>query len=156
MLTLVYKYDTPKDLKERKEHEKLNELMSKIYHPHLVQRMIDDIVVEEEDKSEDHTASFGAVLCNPKYKWATFTGIILASLSQLSGVYAIIFYSSSIYYVLPYVDANTATVFTGLVNFVACLFSFFILKRWGRKSILRVLCFILAGLLIALAIGYRF
>ena len=155
-MIFVYHYDTPKDLKERKEHEKLNELMGKIYHTHLVQRMIDEIVIEEEDKTEDHTPSFGAVLCNPKYKWATFTGIILSCFMQLSGVYAIIFYSSSIYYVLPYVDANTATVFTGFVNFIACAFSFFILKRWGRKSILSVLTFVLAGLLILLAIAYRF
>jgi len=130
--------------------------MSKIYHKALVLRMIDEIVIEEEDKTEDHTPSFGAVLCNNKFKHATFTGIILSCFTQLTGVYAILFYSSSIYYVLPYIDATTATVFTGLVNFVACIFSFFILKRWGRRSILRVGSFILGGLLITTAIGYRF
>jgi len=75
-------------------------------------------------------------------------------LNQLSGINSVIFYSNDIFYVIPYIDATTATVFVGIVNFVAVALSCFILARWGRRAILKVLCFIIAALLFGLGGAY--
>jgi len=75
-------------------------------------------------------------------------------LNQLSGFNSVIFYSNDIFYVIPYIDATTATVFVGLVNFTAVALSCFILARWGRRAILKVLTFIIAAILFGLAGAY--
>ena len=43
LLVTVFRYDTPVFLKLKGEHIKLNEIMSKIYHPYVVQERIAEL-----------------------------------------------------------------------------------------------------------------
>jgi hypothetical protein len=46
-LTCVFRYDTPVFLKLKNDTRGLNELMSKIYHPYVVQERIAELEGEE-------------------------------------------------------------------------------------------------------------
>ena len=78
----AFKYDTPFVLKQKQETVKLRELMSKIYHPYIVQERLDELNKgdEEEVDSAAEDIGYGAVCCDPRYSKATFVGCTLAVL----------------------------------------------------------------------------
>jgi hypothetical protein len=65
LLFIVFPYDTPPVMKSRGEYQKLNNLMSKIYKPNVVQDKIDEIQGGDDDDESKFNASYGDVFCSP-------------------------------------------------------------------------------------------
>eukprot|EP01080_Neovahlkampfia_damariscottae_P001664 gene1664-434_t len=67
-----------------------------------------------------------------------FVGITLHVTQQLSGVNAVIFYSTSIFQNAGVQNASIATAIIGLINVIATIFSVFLIEKLGRKILLLV------------------
>jgi len=78
LLVCLFSYETPKVLKQKGNHAKLNEMMGRIYESSKVPEKIAAIVVEESKGNEDTGPTYSKTLCSPRYKTATFIGIALS------------------------------------------------------------------------------
>lgn len=120
LITFVFPYDTPKQLKQTGQTEKLREVMSKIYSRDEVEKKIDEILIE--NTTEVASPSYKETFLSPKYQMATFVGCMLSVFQQLSGINAIMFYSTEIFKRTGY-NARLATGFVGFVNMITTLIS---------------------------------
>jgi len=93
MLT-VFKYDTPKFLKMKQKYTELDIFMNKIYSRGVRER-VDGIAVEVG--SGNNQPTYKQTCCHPRYMYATIIGCVLSGLQQLSGINAVMFYSSTIF-----------------------------------------------------------
>lgn len=91
MLLTVFNYETPKFLKANNQHAQLNQLMGKIYESDRIAERVNAIVIETGKAA---SPSFAETLCHPRYRFATILGCSLSVLQQLSGINAVMFYSS--------------------------------------------------------------
>lgn len=129
MLLTVFNYDTPKFLKQNGNNAALNELMGRIYEADRIRDRIDAITV---DSGKTSTApGYKETLCHPKYKYATLLGCLLSVLQQLSGINAVMFYSSKIF---QKVNINDK-LGSGLVGFINMISTFGALFLLGSKLI---------------------
>ena len=151
LLLTVFRYDTPKALKQKKEMARLNELMGKIYDVAKVRERVEAIIVDDNAKSS--SPSYSETLCSPKYKKATVIGILISFFQQISGINAIMFYSTRIFSKTG-TPATLATSLVGVVNMVSTLASTLLLSKFGRRSLLWTFSFVMAAILICLGIVY--
>ncbi len=147
MLT-VFKYDTPVALKQRGDIDKLTTVLSKIYAREQVSMRMDEIVVSNSGHTDpDGNAQLKIVqptyketFCDPTIRRAAWMGCFLASFQQLTGINAFMFYSSTIFSSgdgsTGGIPANQSTALIGAVNCGAVVVAVFLLKHFGRKSIL--------------------
>lgn len=142
MLILVFPYDTPVVLKEKKMDATLLELMTNIYEYQLAAKdRIAQIYVDEdieegaEQEENDRDPSCGAVCCDKKYRRATFVGCSLSVFQQLTGINAIMFYSNIIFKGLS-MKVVVVTALVGIVNFLATLGGLGLLFCFGRKLLM--------------------
>ena len=77
MLT-IFKYDSPRFIKQRGQERKLREFLYHIYTPQEIQNVIDDLDVSEFEDVGQNEAGYGQVCCNSQYSQATFVGIMLS------------------------------------------------------------------------------
>jgi len=148
----VFNYDTPKFLKQQNNHGKLNELMGKIYDAERVSERINAITIETGKAS---SPGYKETLISPKYYWATFLGCTLSVLQQLSGINAVMFYSSEIFNTIN-VNARLGSGLVGFINMASTFGAIFLLGKFGRKALLWSFSFMMGADLIALGISYFF
>lgn len=151
VLVFVYPFDTPPMLYKKGHQEKLEKLMKKIYKPGFADQRIEMVKEEVEnrgnDGGEEATLSWNEVFCGVRYSRATFVGIVLAMLQQLTGINVIIFYSNTIFAHGTDLPAETITFLVGAVNFVSTLGGMFLLTKFGRRSITLVCTTLMAVVL---------
>ena len=129
--------------------------MLRIYSPdpEQIPQRIDAIVIAHADQGGAPT--FKQTLCDPRYAYATFVGCALSILQQLSGINAVMFYSSTIMGKVGF-RPNLGTVIVGLVNMVSTFPTVWLLDRVGRKTLMWTLSFVQAVLLMGLGIAYMY
>lgn len=113
LLLLVFRYETPKFLKQTNRYAELNELMGKIYEVDRISQRIDAIVVSSGSKAKG--VSYRDTFCNPKYRYATLVGCVLAIFKRLTGINAVLFYSSQIFNDIGW-SSRGGTALVGFVN----------------------------------------
>jgi hypothetical protein len=114
LLLTAFNYETPKFLKQNKQNAQLNELMGKIYESNRVLERIDAIAVESGNGSSAASPGYKETLCHPRYQFATLLGCSLSILQQLSGINAVMFYSSEIFKQINF----SPRIGSGLVGFI--------------------------------------
>lgn len=82
LMVTIFKYDTPQVMKQNNDYVSLREFMSKIYHPLVVQKKIDELGNNQHDTSavsEDiKDIGYGEACCSPQYSRASWVGCTLA------------------------------------------------------------------------------
>lgn len=84
LMVTVFRFDTPKFMKEKGQTTKLRETLMKIYDERAIQEVIDDIQVANDisgildDAEEVDGNSYKDVCCNPIFSQATWLGCALA------------------------------------------------------------------------------
>lgn len=79
MLLFVFKYDTPKALKQKKEFVKLRELMRKIYNEEAtIDSRIQSIIVADPTK-KNSSVGYKQTFCFKKYRFAAFVAVLVSS-----------------------------------------------------------------------------
>jgi len=87
--------------------------------------------------------------------WATIIGCVLSGLQQLSGINAVMFYSSTIFASSGF-DPRIATALVGIVNVVSTFAATFLLTFFGRKTLLWTMSFAMCADLVGLGIAFSF
>lgn len=140
LLTTVFSYETPKYLVVNGHEEEARASLSKIY---VGDYATEQLIWLKREREEDHrsgTMSYKE-LFTKKYRMRFFIGCFVSLSQQMTGINALIFYSTTIFKDSSKGDTNLAVLFTTLfavLNLVATLFSGQVLKRFGRKPILVV------------------
>ncbi len=135
LLLFVFPYDTPVALKTNKNFDLLTQVMSKIYKKNQVAARIEEIAEEQKETKENQGPSYSETFCNPKIRRAAWIGCSVSVFQQLTGINAIIFYSSSIFSDVG-LNPNVVNALLGGVNLVAATSSSGILAYAGRKTML--------------------
>ena len=129
--------------------------MRRIYSPDpdQISNRADAIMTSDGSSGKGGAPTFKQTLCDPRFAYATFVGCSLSILQQLSGINAVMFYSSTIMSKVGF-RPNLGTVIVGLVNMVSTFPTVWLLDRFGRKSLMWTLSFVQAALLVGLGIAY--
>lgn len=111
--------------------------MKKIYKPDFVIARTNQLKAfdELEDSGQKKELTYADVLCNPEYRKASFVGMVLSMLQQLTGINTIIFYSNTIFAAGTSIPPQTTTFMIGVVNFFATVGGMILLGFFGRRSI---------------------
>jgi len=108
--------------------------MSKIYKRSQVAARIEEVTVEQ-NQNANQGPSYKETFCDPRIRRAAWIGCSISVFQQLTGINAIIFYSSTIFNNVG-LSANVVNALLGTVNLVAACSSSFILSYAGRKIML--------------------
>lgn len=104
----------------------------------------DDYVEEvEEDAEEEENPTWTEVMCDVRYRRATWIASLMAILQQFSGVNAITFYSGAIFTDAK-LNPNVGAAACNTVSWFAVLGAALLLNRVGRKTLLVVFFFVLS------------
>jgi Sugar (and other) transporter len=114
-------------MKQNGHHAKLNQLMGKIYESDRIKERLDLITVDTGSKSS--SPGYKETIMSPKYRYATLLGCLLSCLQQLSGINAVMFYSSKIFVKIGIQDK----LGSGLVGFINMISTFGALFLLGSK-----------------------
>lgn len=134
------KDDTPLFYLRKKNYEKYQKVLGKIFDSKYIPS-IEEIQTRENDSINTRfieTMTYKDLICNKTYFKMLRIGVILASLQQLSGVNAIIFYSFSIYRVigLSIIESKIFTFMIGITLILSSLATICLLRYYGRKRLL--------------------
>lgn len=88
--------------------------------------------------------------------YATIVGCTLGGLQQLSGINAVMFYSTEIFTNSPGFNARLGTALVGLVNMISSLCSSLLLAYLGRRVLLWTISFTMTVVLVILGISYMY
>lgn len=133
VMTFVFPFDTPVFLRKIDDYEKLEELMKRIYGDNDVATdRIDDIPVDDGNQAR---LSCSAVLCDKRYRRATFMGCILTFGMQLTGINAIWFYGNTIFSGLD-MQANVVVAIMGGTYLLGTMMCLVMLFKFGRKTLM--------------------
>lgn len=101
LMIFVFKYDTPEVYKQNADYERLTELLSKIYIQEHIPYRMDEITVANDDVIDNKKKTMYDSFFDPQIRRAAWIGCAISCFQQLSGINAIIFYSSAIFDGLP-------------------------------------------------------
>ena len=116
--------------------------MNKIYKPEFVSERIDAIDVREivglEYVFKIHTPTMTETFCEPAIRRASWIGCTVSVIQQMTGINAIIFYSTFIFTDDEdvYMSGNVATVIVMGVNMVTAIIAFPLLNYFGRRTLM--------------------
>lgn len=161
LLLTVFNYETPKFLKQNQQNAKLNELMGKLYESDRISERINAIAIEG---GKTQAPGYKETLCHPRYSYATLLGCSLSVLQQLSGINAVMFYSSTIFTTMG-VSPRLGSGLVGFINMASTFGAIFLLKskafftilrliEFGRRTLLWTMSFLMAADLLALGISF--
>ncbi|XP_050303651.1 facilitated trehalose transporter Tret1-like isoform X2 [Anthonomus grandis grandis] len=108
---------------------------------------------EQLDRSEQETVSFFQALQTKAAKKALFICFSLMIIQQLSGVNAVIFFTSTIFASTGgSIDPNYATIGIGVVQVTATFIASLVIDKFGRKILLigSAICMALSGCLLGI------
>lgn len=151
-LQFCFNYETPVQLKENSEWDKLTSVMRKLYRPEAVQSRV--LGLKVTDASEDEGGpSMWESFTDPAYRAATILGCMLMVLQQLSGINVLIFYSSTIFATIGKSGAVGAAI-TNTANLMGAIGGMSMLAYFGRKTILCTWSFFMAASMILMGNAY--
>ena len=81
--------------------------------------------------------SYGTLICDPRYRYATLLGCSLSIFQQLTGINVIMFYSNLVFKGLT-ITNTMITAVVGIVNFVGSIFGLLFLAFAGRKTLMAI------------------
>jgi MFS family permease len=147
MMMTVFRYETPTTLKQRADYDRLTELLSKMYIKEHLQMRIDEIVVQnsghtnEDGNAElklDRGPSYSQTMCDPNIRMAAWVSCGLSIFQQLSGINAIMFYSSTLFgsSTSGGLTGNQQTAIINTVNMVSVLGGAVMMNRYGRRGMM--------------------
>lgn len=135
-MILIFKYETPIVLKETNKEDSLVELLKKMYIQEHVEMRLQEVTEAAggENSGPVVQTTYSETFCDPNLRGAAFVGCTLAMLQQLTGINAIIFYSSEIFASIPGnpIPVNSQTALVMAVNCVAVLGASAMLSIAGR------------------------
>jgi len=150
LLTTVFNLDTPKYLIMNDKPKEARKILEKIYGSQADEQQ--SLLQKEKDSQDGQSKVTVKDLFSPRYKKRFIAGAGLSMLQQLSGINAIIFFSTAIFENQANGNENLPTIYTaivGIVNVLSALAAGPIVTKAGRKAILStgtILCGItLAG-----------
>ena len=97
--------------------------MGKLYDSERIEERIRAIVIETGKAA---SPSYKETLCSPKYQYATILGCSLSILQQLSGINAVMFYSSAIFTEMG-VSPRLGSGLVGFINMASTFGAIFLL-----------------------------
>ncbi|KCZ81927.1 hypothetical protein H312_00688 [Anncaliia algerae PRA339] len=109
-------------------------------------------VDKSEEVSGSETKSLFSLISCPNARRSLFVAIFVHLGQQLSGIRAVIFYSSKIF--AKKSNPNFYTGFVGFCLMIGTIFSMFIVDKFGRKKLLMFSCLLAATNLLFLALDY--
>lgn len=130
-------------------------LLSKMYKPQEINARLEQISVSEKNlsfddaKSADDEISYSDAFCNPMIRKSGWVGITLAAFQQLTGINAIILYSSTIFANAGEFSANQGSAIVNSANMLASIGGVILLSYVGRKTLMVINQFLI---IISLAI----
>jgi hypothetical protein len=119
--------------------DELRAVLCKLYAEDEVDHRIAELESAVRDKSAvlSQEPSTQALFCSPAYRLAALVGCTIAVFQQLTGINAIILYSSTIFAQQgSALSANVQTALVMAVNNLSVVGSFFMLHRFGRRPLL--------------------
>lgn len=134
------KSDTPLFYLRSKRYDEYQKVISKVFDNREVPS-IEEIKIKANDSTKVKFAdsmTYKDLICNKTYFRMLRIGVILASLQQLSGVNAIIFYSFSIYrnMGLSVIESKIFTFMIGIIFILSSMTTICLLRYYGRKKLL--------------------
>ena len=135
MILLPFCPSSPKWLYQKGMTEKAEMSLIKLRNTSKITKEINQLedALNNKPKGNFFNSLFRKELIKP-----ILIGITLHITQQLSGVNAVIFYSTSIFENAGVQNASIATAVIGLVNVIATIFSVFLIEKLGRKILLLV------------------
>ena len=118
----------------------LVEVIGKIYSSDQVNNRIKVINVS---KGVEKVISLRETLFDPRYRRATFIGVTLSALYRLSGINLLLFYGGNIFSNIVPDMGNFIQPIIGFMNFAPIIPAYFLIGRFGRKSILTICSFLM-------------
>eukprot|EP01016_Furgasonia_blochmanni_P047336 TRINITY_DN6946_c0_g1_i1.p1 TRINITY_DN6946_c0_g1~~TRINITY_DN6946_c0_g1_i1.p1 ORF type:complete len:517 (+),score=95.53 TRINITY_DN6946_c0_g1_i1:77-1627(+) len=157
VLMTIYKYETPKFLAMTGQQEEAEKVIKKIYRPEYVNQELTSIMEEvagsgplaanmnldgDGSPTDDKTSTYTG-LWRSSYKKALIVGCMMSIFQQLSGINAVILYSTEIFKgdphnPIPHAQTAKYTTMVGILNLLATILSGSLVEKKGRKSILLV------------------
>lgn len=140
MLLTCFKTETPVFLKENGKEEELVETMKRYYQPSEIKPRIAALSATEKDASADEVSYYDTFF-DPRIRTSAWTGIFLATFQQLTGINAIIFFSSSLFDTDNTGEGITkadGTAILNTANFLATIVGVISLQYFGRKTLMLV------------------
>jgi sugar porter (SP) family MFS transporter len=144
--------ESPRWFAAKGKDDKAEKVLAKINRSAVA---LDELNSIKQALANEETGSW-KVLFHPGIRIAMFAGIVLALLSQFTGINAIIYYGPRIMEEagLKLGDALGGQVIIGIVNALATVFAIWKIDQFGRKKLLRIG---VAGMFVSLlAVGLLF
>lgn len=146
-----YMYESPKWLCQRgRSSEARMVLQSLREDDHDVDSELENIQMESKqlDSAGNDEVTWSEVFA---HRHGVTVGVGLMSISALTGINTVIFYSTSIFAFAGFDEAILATSSVGLVNFLATFVATGFTDKWGRKFLLLLGCSIMFAALLILS-----
>eukprot|EP00347_Sterkiella_histriomuscorum_P020023 403339395 len=133
----VIKHDTPKFLIINKKYDEAILAISQIYHKDENPQEIFDHLSKNSSKKTDKIA-VNEALFGVQYRMATIVMFSLVIFHEFSGYASIILYSKKIFKSMQpsALTPKQCNYLIGIINFLATVASVFIIKRFGRRTLL--------------------
>lgn len=136
ILFVYSNFETPAYLVSERKEAEAKEVLHRLYTTE--ERVAEEFsnLKKARDGDKHHGIMKYSTLLTPKYRGRLFIGCFIALLQQLTGVNALVYYSTQIFNESGSGNAVMLTTLFGAFNLMATLFSGQVIRRFGRKTIL--------------------
>ena len=138
ILKFCYKHETPKYLVYHDQEKEARKVLELLYIGDYATEQLIWLKREREEDLNAHHMHYSELL-SKKYRRRLWIGCFINVSQQMTGINALILYSTQIFKDNSDGDQNAAildTTLFGILNLVATLFAGQVLKKFGRKTIL--------------------
>ena len=141
LLMTIFRDDTPQFYEKNGQQQRAREVYFKINSEDTLETPLLSNINNTESFAKEKTTFFE--IFGSKYRFALFVGLMVFTLSQFTGIYAVLFYSNEIF-TLNYtgyaaeLEARIGTVLIGVTMFITSFLSSILLARMGRRKILLI------------------
>lgn len=139
LVTLLIIPESPRFLVARGKKDRALSVLSKLYGAKVAAKTVDDIYASI---AHDHKSSFSDLIDKTKNRIRpiVWVGIGLAVLQQFVGINVVFYYGAVLWQAAGFSESDSLaiSVVSGLVSIGACLITFFLVDKIGRKPLLMI------------------